>query len=66
MKLVIRPAEAADFAAVADLCVAAYAPFLAGDGYGDVVGMSAHLFANGVDATAREAELKAWLDSVYA
>ena len=33
MKLVIRPAEAADFAAVADLCVAAYAPFLAGDGY---------------------------------
>jgi hypothetical protein len=34
--------------------------------YGDVVGMSAHMFANGVDAAAREAELKAWLDSVYA
>jgi hypothetical protein len=28
--------------------------------------MSAHLFADGVDAAAREAELKAWLDGVYA
>jgi uncharacterized protein YndB with AHSA1/START domain len=34
--------------------------------YGSVVGMSAHLFANGVDAAAREAQLKAWLDEVYA
>jgi uncharacterized protein YndB with AHSA1/START domain len=34
--------------------------------YGHVVGMSAHLFSNGVDAGAREAELKAWLDSLYA
>jgi uncharacterized protein YndB with AHSA1/START domain len=34
--------------------------------YGSVVGMSAHLFADGVDAAAREAQLKAWLDAVYA
>ena len=34
--------------------------------YGSVVGMSAHLFGDGVDATAREAALKAWLDGVYA
>ncbi len=34
--------------------------------YGSVVGMSAHLFADGVDAAAREAALKAWLDGVYA
>jgi len=34
--------------------------------YNGVVGMSAHLFADGVDAAAREAELKAWLDRVYA
>ena len=34
--------------------------------YGGVVGMSAHLFAVGVDAAAREAQLKAWLDGVYA
>ena len=33
--------------------------------YGDVVGMSAHLFTGGVDATERETALKAWLDSVY-
>jgi len=33
--------------------------------YNGVVGMSAHLFTDGVDAAAREAELKAWLDSVY-
>lgn len=32
--------------------------------YGSVVGMSAHLFTD-VDATAREAELKAWLDAIY-
>ena len=34
--------------------------------YGGVVGMSAHLFAAGVDAAASEAALKAWLDAVYA
>ena len=34
--------------------------------YGSVVGMSAHLFVDGVDAAAREAALKAWLDAVYA
>jgi uncharacterized protein YndB with AHSA1/START domain len=34
--------------------------------YGSVVGLSAHLFVDGVDAAAREAELKAWLDRVYA
>jgi hypothetical protein len=34
--------------------------------YGSVVGMSAHLFVDGVDAAAQEAALKAWLDGVYA
>jgi uncharacterized protein YndB with AHSA1/START domain len=34
--------------------------------YGSVVGMSAHLFEDGVDAAASEAALKAWLDGVYA
>lgn len=34
--------------------------------YGGVVGMSAHMFAGGVDAAAREEALKAWLDGVYA
>ena len=34
--------------------------------FGSVVGLSAHLFVDGVDAEAREAELKAWLDAVYA
>ena len=34
--------------------------------YGGVVGMSAHLFVEGVDAGTREAQLKAWLDGVYA
>ena len=34
--------------------------------YGSVVGMSAHLFANGGDPAAHEAQLKAWLDGVYA
>jgi hypothetical protein len=33
--------------------------------YGSVVGMSAHLFVDGVDAAEREAQLKAWLDGVY-
>jgi len=34
--------------------------------YGSVVGMSAHLFVEGVDAAAHEAALKAWLDGLYA
>ncbi len=34
--------------------------------FGGVVGMSAHLFVDGVDPAAREAALKAWLDGVYA
>jgi hypothetical protein len=34
--------------------------------YGHVVGMSAHMFVDGVDAAAQEAALKAWLDGVYA
>jgi uncharacterized protein YndB with AHSA1/START domain len=34
--------------------------------YGSVVGLSAHLFVDGVDAATREAALKAWLDGVYA
>jgi uncharacterized protein YndB with AHSA1/START domain len=33
--------------------------------YGGVVGMSAHLFVDGVDAEEAEAQLKAWLDGVY-
>ena len=33
---------------------------------GGVVGMSAHVFVDGLDAAASEAALKAWLDSVYA
>jgi uncharacterized protein YndB with AHSA1/START domain len=34
--------------------------------FGSVVGMSAHLFRDDVDAAAAEASLKAWLDGVYA
>jgi hypothetical protein len=34
--------------------------------FDSVVGMSAHLFVDGVDAPAQEAALKAWLDGVYA
>jgi uncharacterized protein YndB with AHSA1/START domain len=34
--------------------------------FGSVVGMSAHLFVDGVDVAAREAALKRWLDGVYA
>lgn len=34
--------------------------------FGSVVGMSAHVFRDGVDAKAAEAALKSWLDSVYA
>jgi hypothetical protein len=34
--------------------------------YGSVVGMSAHLFVDGVDAAAQETALKEWLDGLYA
>ena len=34
--------------------------------YGGVVGLSAHLFVDGIDPVALEAALKAWLDEVYA
>lgn len=34
--------------------------------FGGVVGMSAHLFADGIDGAAHEAALKDWLDDVYA
>ena len=34
--------------------------------FGSVVGMSAHVFRDDVDAAAAEAVLKAWLDDVYA
>jgi uncharacterized protein YndB with AHSA1/START domain len=34
--------------------------------FGSVVGLSAHLFVDDVDAAGAEADLKAWLDSVYA
>jgi uncharacterized protein YndB with AHSA1/START domain len=34
--------------------------------YGGVVGLSAHLFVDDVDAAEREAALKAWLGGVYA
>ena len=40
--------------------------FFGRNSFGGVVGMSAHLFVPGVDAEAREAALKAWLDAVYA
>jgi hypothetical protein len=40
--------------------------FFGRNAFGGVVGMSAHLFVDGVDTVAREAELKAWLDAVYA
>ena len=40
--------------------------FFGGNHFGSVIGMSAHLFVDGVDAAAREAQLKAWLDGVYA
>jgi uncharacterized protein YndB with AHSA1/START domain len=39
--------------------------FFGRNAFGGVVGMSAHLFVDGVDPAAREAALKAWLDSVY-
>jgi uncharacterized protein YndB with AHSA1/START domain len=34
--------------------------------FGSVVGMSGHVFDDGVDAARREAALKAWLDFIYA
>jgi hypothetical protein len=34
--------------------------------FGSVVGMSAHVFRDGVDAASSEAALKRWLDGVYA
>ena len=34
--------------------------------YGTVVGMSAHVFRDDVDAASAEAALKRWLDGVYA
>lgn len=40
--------------------------FFGRNAFGSVVGMSAHLFGGDVDAAEREAQLKAWLDGVYA
>jgi uncharacterized protein YndB with AHSA1/START domain len=40
--------------------------FFGRNAFGGVVGMSAHVFRDDVDATQAEADLKAWLDSVYA
>jgi hypothetical protein len=34
--------------------------------FGSVVGMSAHVFRDDVDAAAAEEALKTWLDSIYA
>jgi hypothetical protein len=33
--------------------------------YGSVVGMSVHVFRDGVDTAAAESALKAWLGSLY-
>jgi hypothetical protein len=40
--------------------------FFGRNAFGGVVGLSAHMFRDDVDATQAEADLKAWLDSVYA
>jgi len=40
--------------------------FFGRNSYGSVVGMSAHMFADGIDAAAHETALKTWLDGVYA
>jgi hypothetical protein len=40
--------------------------FFGRNAYGSVVGMSAHMFGGDVDAAQAEADLKAWLHSVYA
>src|SRR3954447_13514997 len=67
--------EAGPLDGVVDYSTPAFLGIRAADGlyrffgrnhFGSVVGMSAHLFADEVDAGAREAALKAWLDSVYA
>jgi len=39
--------------------------FFGRNAFGHVVGMSAHMFRDDVDAARAEADLKAWLDSVY-
>jgi uncharacterized protein YndB with AHSA1/START domain len=40
--------------------------FFGRNAFGGVVGLSAHMFRDDVDAAQAEAALKAWLDSVYA
>ena len=40
--------------------------FFGRNAFGGVVGLSAHLFRDDVDAAPAEAALKAWLDAVYA
>jgi len=40
--------------------------FFGRNAFGGVVGLSAHMFRDDVDAARAEAALKAWLDSVYA
>ena len=40
--------------------------FFGRNAFGGVVGLSAHMFRDGVDAAQAESDLKAWLDSVYA
>ncbi len=40
--------------------------FFGRNAFGGVVGMSAHMFRDDIDAARSEAALKAWLDSVYA
>ncbi len=67
--------EAGDLIGVIDYSSAEFLGVRSADGlyrffgrnhFGDVVGMSAHLFAEGVDAEESEAALKAWLDGIYA
>ena len=40
--------------------------FFGRNAFGSVVGLSAHMFRDGVDAARSEAALKTWLDAVYA
>ena len=40
--------------------------FFGRNSFGSVVGMSAHVFRDGVDAAAEEKALKSWLDALYA
>jgi hypothetical protein len=67
--------DAGELDGVVDYCTPEFLGVRTADGlyrffgrnhYGSVVGMSAHVFADGVDAAAQEAALKAWLDGVYA